>query len=521
MKKVLLPAAMFVLLLCCNCRAQSQTSSNTDSYTEIENPLLTVFRTGSTYYDITSPLFYDAENNEFLIEYWNYDTSEGCSANLLKLRFEGDMLVPVDTIPLHVSPKQEYYDQNSTLDRFSDGTVGFMIQTYGNDTLRLRKATLGDDGNFRYFDYDWESTSFRNYRWETESTWDWVEDKDENLFFGYVVDSLCYQGQNFYYVGVEFLKFSRDGRLGNSCLMKDIPVIGNPLFQMIQSSDSLGFRVVIASQKQYDVVWDCHTFDADLNHVSVKENIDNMSYPYKCFSINGNIKTNPFNGNAYTICSLSFPQFNQNPEIISDVLMGVFGGDDFDQLGYVWGLHTPTNDDGGVIAFDGEGGVYMVAGMDIPVNHFMPQHLYIIYMDENLNKYNEIYYDKETLDVLRNDPVVTPDKDLMFACYNSRMKDYVIVRVPHEAFLGIDEAHDAGFAVAVAYPNPGGNTLNIRTALTGSHVELYDTGGRLVGRQEITGAVTSINTEKLPSGIYVWKVIKDGSEAESGKWVKE
>ena len=50
-----------------------------------------------------------------------------------------------------------------------------------------------------------------------------------------------------------------------------------------------------------------------------------------------------------------------------------------------------------------------------------------------------------------------------------------------------------------------------------NNLELYDTGGRLVGRQEITGAVTSINTEKMPSGIYVWKVIKDGSEAESGK----
>ena len=40
-------------------------------------------------------------------------------------------------------------------------------------------------------------------------------------------------------------------------------------------------------------------------------------------------------------------------------------------------------------------------------------------------------------------------------------------------------------------------------------------------RQEITGAVTTISTEGLPSGIYVWKVIKDGGEAESGKWVKE
>lgn len=107
---------------------------------------------------------------------------------------------------------------------------------------------------------------------------------------------------------------------------------------------------------------------------------------------------------------------------------------------------------------------------------------------------------------------------LLFSMFSCGQTEIVTNTVPE---LGIDEAHDAGFAVAVAYPNPGGNTLNIRTALTDSHVELYDTGGRLVGRQEITGAVTTVSTEGLPSGVYVWKVIKDGSEAESGKWVKE
>ncbi|MBP9994593.1 MAG: T9SS type A sorting domain-containing protein [bacterium] len=71
------------------------------------------------------------------------------------------------------------------------------------------------------------------------------------------------------------------------------------------------------------------------------------------------------------------------------------------------------------------------------------------------------------------------------------------------------------------YPNPGGGTLNIRTALTDSQVELYDMTGRLVCKREISDAVTTIDTECLSSGIYLWKVVSGVSEAGSGKWVKE
>lgn len=71
------------------------------------------------------------------------------------------------------------------------------------------------------------------------------------------------------------------------------------------------------------------------------------------------------------------------------------------------------------------------------------------------------------------------------------------------------------------YPNPGGGTLNIRTALTDSQVELYDMMGRLVCRQEITDIVTTINAEFMPSGIYVWKVYSGEKGVESGKWIKE
>ncbi|MBP9994763.1 MAG: hypothetical protein KBT67_07495 [bacterium] len=49
----------------------------------------------------------------------------------------------------------------------------------------------------------------------------------------------------------------------------------------------------------------------------------------------------------------------------------------------------------------------------------------------------------------------------------------------------------------------------------------YIANGRLVHSQGITRNETAIDAANWPCRVYVWKVIKDGSEAESGKWVKE
>ena len=81
----------------------------------------------------------------------------------------------------------------------------------------------------------------------------------------------------------------------------------------------------------------------------------------------------------------------------------------------------------------------------------------------------------------------------------------------------------------MVYPNPGGNTLNICTALPNASVEIYDLTGNLVCKKEITENVTSINAESWPSGVYVWKVytsiggVSTGSTTlvELGKWIKE
>ena len=71
------------------------------------------------------------------------------------------------------------------------------------------------------------------------------------------------------------------------------------------------------------------------------------------------------------------------------------------------------------------------------------------------------------------------------------------------------------------YPNSGKDVLNIRTALQNARIEIYDISGKLIHNQQITDNITSITTTSWPSGTYIWKVIANGKEAESGKWIKE
>lgn len=91
---------------------------------------------------------------------------------------------------------------------------------------------------------------------------------------------------------------------------------------------------------------------------------------------------------------------------------------------------------------------------------------------------------------------------------------------PKQHDVAVDEVITDSGMVDI-YPNPGGSTLNIRTALQDAHVEVYDMNGRLVHCQSITENVTSINATDWAKGAYVWKVLSGERIVEGGKWVKE
>ena len=157
-------------------------------------------------------------------------------------------------------------------------------------------------------------------------------------------------------------------------------------------------------------------------------------------------------------------------------------------------------------------------------------------MIEKLNRdfglEREVYYPyQERTNLNCNSYYVTHDGGVLLLSYcheldNTNINHYILTKFPAEAFVGIEEAHDNGLKVAIAYPNPGKDVLNIRTGLKDAWVEVYDMSGRMICGQEIIDNVTAINTTSWPSGSYVWKVVAGTStgsvtEAESGKWIKE
>ena len=102
---------------------------------------------------------------------------------------------------------------------------------------------------------------------------------------------------------------------------------------------------------------------------------------------------------------------------------------------------------------------------------------------------------------------------------------YNIAKFPASVFTDIEEVHAHNLKVAVAYPNPGGDVMNIRTSLRNCTLQVYDMQGRLVHQQEITDDVTSVDASGWKSGTYVWKLgIRNEElgmkEVETGKWVK-
>ena len=90
------------------------------------------------------------------------------------------------------------------------------------------------------------------------------------------------------------------------------------------------------------------------------------------------------------------------------------------------------------------------------------------------------------------------------------------------SYLNIEEAHAHNLHLAVAYPNPGGDVMNIRTGLRNAVLSVYDINGRKFHEQEITDDVTSVDASNWQSGTYIWELKTENGKLkiEEGKWVK-
>ena len=436
---------------------------------------------------------------------------------LMKITYDGEIL---DSIGLPTN-RLEYWEQGN----FTNGK--FRYVSFGeddNDTLpRLCVVDVDpEDLSMTYTGYNWEGLDFDHpsitafYRSQVYT----VFSKDGSLTLSYPVDSLWMIDQK---ESIHLIRFDEEGYVAKERILSDCTATLTNYF--FSAPDSLGCRIILRNTDNHVYeCYTCYTFDAELETVSVVEDVGRVYYSGP--NVSGWFNTisevpigmeyNPFNRRTYSFGSEC--PFGKKTEM--DVIMGVFD-EDFNHLNWTWGIINPDgNDEGYGVCFGEQGEVYMLGWMDIRTGW----NLYVGFMDEDLNKLSEIYFKPEDYNLGPLDIAVCPNGGCIVCSNRSKTTgytDYCIFRITPEDFLNVEEAHSHGFAVATAYPNPGKDVLNIRTGLKDARVEVYDLNGRMVYGREITENVTSINAEGWLSGTYVWKVIANGKEVESGKWIKQ
>ena len=160
----------------------------------------------------------------------------------------------------------------------------------------------------------------------------------------------------------------------------------------------------------------------------------------------------------------------------------------------------------------------------------LDSYLVIEHLDNNFDTISTFYYgvdnrmqeDVYCIKRVSDGVIIIHDKTALDIDYFSSC----ITKFPATAFGfepdNIEEAHAHNLHLAVAYPNPGGDVLNIRTGLRNATLQVYDMQGRIVYQQIITEEVTSIDASKWNSGTYIWKLTVNNEQltVEEGKWVK-
>jgi hypothetical protein len=101
-----------------------------------------------------------------------------------------------------------------------------------------------------------------------------------------------------------------------------------------------------------------------------------------------------------------------------------------------------------------------------------------------------------------------------------RHKAYIVKLDTTNLPVNIQQPTYLQFYDALVYPNPGSDVLNIRTTLKNAWIELYDINGRPIFRQELNKHITQINTNHLPGGTYIYTIVSNEQQVQSGKWIK-
>ena len=211
--------------------------------------------------------------------------------------------------------------------RLSNGNLVLFYAKRIADIATFYRVDLNDDLSFSVLQLDWETDDYYDsdrtfYPYNTGV----VVNKDGNVIITYPPHSQYHLNGT---EAMQFLKFDTEGLLVGQRLMEGFR--GQDRHHTLPAPDSLGCRIILRNNGSPKL--DCHTLDADLNTIAVKENVEELSWPYQCCRF-AYLKTNTANGKTYSINTINYPAYGGNPEIVEDIMMSVFDAANFRQTNY-------------------------------------------------------------------------------------------------------------------------------------------------------------------------------------------
>ena len=463
-------------------------------------------------------------DNNFLVPFI-YSGYEINCAKIIKFDNDGEILQETE-----LQFDENYYVKNAILDIWNDtvNIIAHLIEKEMNSTVILH-AYLFDDLSMSEPDELWRK-DFDGIEWMPLTCDCPLIDANGFRTFNYEYFIKEPEKKSF----VAFLKF--DNKF--SLISEKIYEAKSDLNSAAASSDNLSYNADSTQYYYVSYAYDypyCHFMNVlDLNFNLVEQIPLESNPPIFLQTFTGHWHQNSYDGQIYTIGTLTAP-----PSINSEIYSAKLDVDNY-EVDFLRLSYTPEDIYNAVVLEQGmcflpDGKIIGCGTYDVGLFfEYKPDayYAYIPVFDTDMQKQSEWYY---TLGAIYNQHLYhiypTEDNGIILLGAVRFMKDDeiywepYIVKFPASAFDtdNIEEAHAHGLKAAIAYPNPGGDVMNIRTGLRNATLQVYDMQGRKVYEQEITDDVTSIDASRWNSGTYVWQLKTENEKlnVEEGKWVKE
>jgi len=172
--------------------------------------------------------------------------------------------------------------------------------------------------------------------------------------------------------------------------------------------------------------------------------------------------------------------------------------------------------------------IFVAGTFDYDVGVWIPHPSWIVLgkMDSDLNllteKYigGDAYYHFNTITATRDGGALITTSRYDHLTQGHEHDAYIIKLDSLDLLVGNTEHPLVQISNAIVYPNPATDQLFIRTSLSDANLIIYDIAGNKIKSKAITGLITRIGIDGLPSGTYIWHLFKQSRIIETGKFIK-